>query len=63
VNTKSLVVTSWQKKSCGCDSGSCAWQFQMKDHQLCKVLCQKKFTEEEVKNFHEKIDNDYRVNM
>jgi transmembrane 9 superfamily protein 2/4 len=51
------------KKSCGCDSGSCAWQFQMKDHQLCKVLCRKTLTEEEVKNFHEKIDNDYRVNM
>ncbi len=51
------------KKSCGCDSGSCAWQFHMKDPQLCKVLCRKKLTEEDVKNFHDKIDNDYRVNM
>jgi transmembrane 9 superfamily protein 2/4 len=39
------------------------YEFQMKDPQLCKVLCQKKLTEEDVKNFHEKIDNDYRVNM
>jgi transmembrane 9 superfamily protein 2/4 len=39
------------------------YEFQMKDHQLCKVLCRKKLTEEDVKNFHEKIDNDYRVNM
>ncbi|CAK9878530.1 unnamed protein product [Sphagnum jensenii] len=39
------------------------YEFQMKDPRLCKVLCRKKLTEEDAKNFHEKIDNDYRVNM
>lgn len=40
------------------------WQFEMRNDQLCKIVCKKeKFTPEAFKNFKDKIDSDYRVNM
>lgn len=31
--------------------------------ETCKVACRTKLTEEAAKNFKEKIDDEYRVNM
>ncbi|KAG0590097.1 hypothetical protein M758_1G070200 [Ceratodon purpureus] len=38
--------------------------FQMKNDQTCKIVCRKqKLSKGAIKNFKEKIDEDYRVNM
>jgi len=38
-------------------------QFKMKTDETCKVACRRKLTKETAKNFREKIDDEYRVNM
>lgn len=38
-------------------------QFQMRKEQSCQVACKKKLNAETAKNFKEKIDDEYRVNM
>lgn len=39
-------------------------QFEMRNDQLCKVVCRKeKFSPEALKNFKAKIDGEYRINM
>jgi hypothetical protein len=39
-------------------------QFEMNNDQLCKIVCKKeKFSPEALKNFKDKIDSEYRVNM
>lgn len=40
------------------------YQFEMRNDQLCKVVCRKeKFSPEALKNFKAKIDGEYRINM
>lgn len=40
------------------------YQFEMNNDQLCKIVCKKvKFPPEALKNFKDKIDSEYRVNM
>ncbi|RRT57379.1 hypothetical protein B296_00040490 [Ensete ventricosum] len=38
-------------------------QFKMRRDESCKVVCRTKLTSEAAKNFKEKIDDEYRVNM
>lgn len=38
-------------------------QFNMREEQPCKVACRHKLDAESAKNFKEKIDDEYRVNM
>lgn len=38
-------------------------QFNMREEQPCKVACRRKLDAESAKNFKEKIDDEYRVNM
>jgi hypothetical protein len=38
-------------------------QFKMRRDESCKVVCRTKPSQEAVKNFKEKIDDEYRVNM
>ncbi|GLJ13943.1 hypothetical protein SUGI_0222870 [Cryptomeria japonica] len=39
------------------------FMFKMRESRLCNVVCKTKFDASGVKNFKEKIDDDYRVNM
>ncbi|XP_077216476.1 transmembrane 9 superfamily member 7 [Tasmannia lanceolata] len=39
------------------------YTFRMREEQSCKVACLKKLDSESAKNFKEKIDDEYRVNM
>ncbi|XP_058068989.1 transmembrane 9 superfamily member 7 [Magnolia sinica] len=39
------------------------YTFEMRKEQFCKVACKKKLDPESAKNFKEKIDDEYRVNM
>ncbi|KAG0599023.1 hypothetical protein M758_12G121100 [Ceratodon purpureus] len=40
------------------------YEFEMRNDQVCKIVCRKeKFSEGALKNFKEKIDGEYRVNM
>ncbi|MBA0730853.1 hypothetical protein Golax_025776 [Gossypium laxum] len=39
------------------------YTFEMREDQPCKVVCRKKLDAESAKNFKEKIDDEYRVNM
>lgn len=39
------------------------YTFKMRIDETCKVACRKKLTQETVKNFREKIHDEYRVNM
>ncbi|XP_009762751.1 transmembrane 9 superfamily member 7 isoform X1 [Nicotiana tabacum] len=39
------------------------YTFQMRQEQPCQVVCKKKLDAESAKNFKEKIDDEYRVNM
>ncbi|KAJ6814686.1 transmembrane 9 superfamily member 7-like [Iris pallida] len=39
------------------------YTFKMNMDESCKVACRKKLTQETAKNFKEKIDDEYRVNM
>lgn len=39
------------------------FQFQMLEEEPCKVACRKVLDAESAKNFKEKIDDEYRVNM
>ncbi|PSR96911.1 Transmembrane 9 superfamily member 7 like [Actinidia chinensis var. chinensis] len=39
------------------------YTFNMREEQPCKVACRLKFEAESAKNFKEKIDDEYRVNM
>lgn len=38
-------------------------QFQMREPEMCKVVCRKVLNAKTAKEFKEKIDDDYRVNM
>ena len=38
-------------------------QFKMREEQTCQVVCRVKLDAEAAKNFKEKIDDEYRVNM
>ena len=38
-------------------------QFKMRRDDSCKVVCRSKLSPEAAKNFKEKIDDEYRVNM
>lgn len=38
-------------------------QFLMRQDQSCQVLCRQKLDAESAKNFKEKIDDEYKVNM
>jgi hypothetical protein len=38
-------------------------QFKMRRDESCKVVCRPKLSAEAAKNFKEKIDDEYRVNM
>ena len=38
-------------------------QFKIRQEQSCKVACRKQLNSESAKNFKEKIDDEYRVNM
>ena len=38
-------------------------QFEMRHETPCKVACRMKLNAEAAKNFKEKIDDEYRVNM
>lgn len=38
-------------------------QFKMRNEMPCKVVCRAKFDAAAAKNFKEKIDDEYRVNM
>ncbi|GJN38674.1 hypothetical protein PR202_gb27739 [Eleusine coracana subsp. coracana] len=39
------------------------YNFKMRRDESCKVVCRRKLSQEAVKNFKEKIDDEYRVNM
>uniref|UniRef100_A0A7C8ZPH8 Transmembrane 9 superfamily member n=1 Tax=Opuntia streptacantha TaxID=393608 RepID=A0A7C8ZPH8_OPUST len=39
------------------------YNFKMREEQTCQVVCRVKFDAEAAKNFKEKIDDEYRVNM
>ncbi|XP_020251267.1 transmembrane 9 superfamily member 7-like [Asparagus officinalis] len=39
------------------------YMFKMRIDDTCKVACRRKLTQETAKNFREKIDDEYRVNM
>lgn len=39
------------------------YAFKMRRDESCKVACRKKLSKESAKNFKEKIDDEYRVNM
>ncbi|XP_024361684.1 transmembrane 9 superfamily member 7 [Physcomitrium patens] len=39
------------------------YQFEMRNDQLCKILCKKTFSAEALNNFKDKIENEYRANM
>ncbi|KAF3326874.1 transmembrane 9 superfamily member 7-like protein [Carex littledalei] len=39
------------------------YAFKMRRDESCKVACRKKLSKESAKNFQEKIDDEYRVNM
>ena len=43
--------------------GTYFWQFLMREEQPCKAACRMKLDAEAAKNFKEKIDDEYRVNM
>lgn len=38
-------------------------QFQMREPEMCKVVCRQVLNAKTAKEFKEKIDDDYRVNM
>lgn len=38
-------------------------QFEMREDMPCKVACRVKLNAEATKNFREKIDDEYRVNL
>ncbi|RWW09444.1 hypothetical protein BHE74_00032252 [Ensete ventricosum] len=38
-------------------------KFKMRRDESCKVVCRTKLSSEAAKNFKEKIDDEYRVNM
>ena len=38
-------------------------QFKMRRDESCKVVCRRHLSQEAAKNFKEKIDDEYRVNM
>ncbi|KAJ1259634.1 hypothetical protein BS78_10G170700 [Paspalum vaginatum] len=39
------------------------YNFKMRRDESCKVVCRRKLSQEAAKNFKEKIDDEYRVNM
>ena len=41
----------------------CFLQFEMRVPQMCKVLCRRVLNEKTAKDFKEKIEDEYRVNM
>jgi transmembrane 9 superfamily member 2/4 len=38
-------------------------QFEMMEPRLCQIVCKIVLSEEEAKDFMEKIEDEYRVNM
>lgn len=38
-------------------------QFEMKEPQMCKIVCKVTLNDKDVKDLKEKIENEYRVNM